>query len=164
MSEASMYNSEDEIEIALTVNGKSVAVRAKSTARLLDVLREQLSLTGTKEVCSEGECGACTVLLDGRAVNSCLVLAAEAEGAEVTTIEGLEHPVLKALEQTHAVQCGYCFPGMALSAAALIDEGGPLSEQEIKAGLAGNLCRCTGYAKIIEAVRLASMATGREKS
>jgi len=150
-------------EIVLTVNGREIRRRVDPTLRLLDLLREDLGLTGAKEVCGEGECGACSVFLDGRVVNSCLVLAVEADGATVVTAEGVDHPVQEALAETHAVQCGYCFPGMVVSAADLIDRGGATSREAIRRGLAGNLCRCTGYSKIIDAVELAAKR-GKEDS
>jgi len=143
-------------DIALEVNGRLVRARVPSTLRLLDFLRNDLRLTGAKEVCAEGECGACAVLLDGKAINSCLVLAVETDGAEIVTVEGLEHPVREALAETHAVQCGYCFPGIVVSAAELIDRGEAEGREAVKAGLAGNLCRCTGYAKILDAVEIAA--------
>ncbi len=145
-----------DIELKLTVNGRALRRRVPATRRLLDFLREDLGLTGAKEVCAEGECGACTVLLDGRPVNSCLILAVECDGAEIVTVEGLDHPVQVAMEKTHAVQCGYCFPGMVLSAADLIDRGRAGNRLEIREGLAGNVCRCTGYSKIIDAVEEAA--------
>lgn len=145
-----------DFEVEMTVNGSPVTRHIPATVRLLDFLRDELTLTGTKEVCSEGECGACTVLLDGRPVNSCLILAVECRGSEIVTIEGIEHPVQVAMEKTHAVQCGYCFPGMVLSAADLIDRGQAGSRIEIREGLAGNVCRCTGYSKIIDAVQEAA--------
>ncbi len=143
-------------ELELSVNGQTVKRSIPSTLRLLDFLRYDLGLTGAKEVCAEGECGACTVLLDGRPVNSCLILAAECSGAEVVTVEGIDHPVQGAMEKTHAVQCGYCFPGMVLSAADLIARGQAGNRKEIREGLAGNICRCTGYSKIIDAVEEAA--------
>jgi aerobic-type carbon monoxide dehydrogenase small subunit (CoxS/CutS family) len=128
---------------------------------LLEVIREKLELTGTKEACSLGECGACTVILDGKAVNSCLVLAVEAKGKEILTIEGLRqngelHPLQKAFIDEGAVQCGFCTPGMILSAKALLDKNPDPDEDEIKEALAGNLCRCTGYVKIVKAVKTAA--------
>jgi len=128
---------------------------------LLYLIREVLGLKGTKEGCGEGVCGACTVLLDGQAVNACLVLAVQAEGRDLNTIEGLGteenlHPLQKAFIEVGAVQCGYCTPGMILSAKALLDKNANLSEAEIRRGLSGNICRCTGYQKIIEAVQLVS--------
>jgi carbon-monoxide dehydrogenase small subunit len=147
---------EHRVDIAMTVNGRLESRRVPTTMRLLQFLRDELGLTGAKEVCAEGECGACTVLMDGRAVLSCLILAVEAQGAEIVTVEGLEHPVKAALAQTHAVQCGYCFPGMVVSAAAFLDTHPAPTREQIKAGLAGNLCRCTGYVKILDAVELAA--------
>ncbi len=151
------------------VNGHAYQIAAHPSERLLDVLRDRLGLTGTKEGCGTGQCGACTVLVDGRAVNSCLLLAADAAGKEITTIEGLAppgklHPLQQAFLDHGAVQCGFCTPGMILSAKALLDENPAPSEEEIKRGLAGNLCRCTGYRKIFEAVSSyarASRATTR---
>ena len=145
-----------DANLQLTVNGRAVSRRVPATLRLLDLLRDELGLTGAKEVCGEGECGACTVLMDGRIVNSCLILAVEAEGAVIVTAEGVDHPVQETMAETHAVQCGYCFPGMVVSAADLIDRGLADSRQAIREGLAGNVCRCTGYSKIIDAVELAT--------
>ncbi|BCV22370.1 (2Fe-2S)-binding protein [Moorella sp. Hama-1] len=146
----------------LKVNGQEYRVEAPADVTLLELLREYLGLTGTKEGCGKGECGACTVLLDGRAVNSCLIPAAKAEGAEVLTIEGLAapdgklHPLQEAFITEGAVQCGFCTPGMILSAKAFLDSNPHPSREEIKVALAGNLCRCTGYTKIITAVEKAA--------
>ena len=128
---------------------------------LLDLLREDLACTGTKEGCGEGDCGACTVLLDGEPVNACLVLAAEADGREVTTIEGLAggsllHPVQQAFVDAGAVQCGFCTPGMVLVAAALVARNASPTESDVRRAISGNFCRCTGYQKIVEAVLTAS--------
>ncbi len=147
--------------LRLRVNGSRVVVAAPPNATLLSVLRDTLNLTGTKCGCGEGDCGACTVLLDGRPVNSCLLLAAEAEGKEITTIEGLSaegelHPVQRAFVETGAIQCGFCSPGMILAAKALLDRNPDPSEEEIRGALSGNLCRCTGYVRILEAVRRAA--------
>lgn len=144
-----------------TVNGRPVNMIVDVHRRLLDVLREDLGLTGTKEGCGEGECGACTVLLNGRPVNACLILAPEAAGGEITTIEGLAregrlHPLQEAFLEVGAVQCGYCTPGMILTAKALLDRNPSPSDQAIKTAVSGNLCRCTGYVKIIAAIRLAA--------
>jgi aerobic carbon-monoxide dehydrogenase small subunit len=135
----------------LTVNRKTMTVKAHPLTRLLDVLREECGLTGTKEGCGEGECGACTVLVDGEAVNSCLVPVGQVPGARITTIEGLggNHPLQRAFVAHGGAQCGICTPGMIMAAAAL---GPRASLEEIRTGLAGNLCRCTGYRPIVEAV------------
>jgi carbon-monoxide dehydrogenase small subunit len=140
--------------VRFRLNGKTVDVAAHPMKRLLDVLREECGLTGTKEGCGEGECGACTVLVDGEPVNSCLVPFAQARGAKVTTIEGLEgkHPLQDAFITEGGAQCGICTPGMILAAAALPKTA---SLEEIRTGLAGNLCRCTGYEGIYRAVRQA---------
>lgn len=146
-----------KVTINCTVNGATCSVRAYPMARLLDVLREELQLTGTKEGCGEGECGACSVLLNGELVNSCLVPVAQVNGASVTTIEGIAHDdQLHAVQQaflTHGgAQCGICTPGMVLAAISLLERNPQPTEAEIRTGLAGNLCRCTGYMKIFEAV------------
>ncbi|MBT9136868.1 MAG: Nicotinate dehydrogenase small FeS subunit [Firmicutes bacterium] len=147
--------------ICFTLNNSPVEIHCHPGERLVDVLREQLDLTGTKEGCGQGECGACTVLLDGRAVNSCLVLVGQVAGRSVTTIEGLAaggklDPLQTAFVQEGAVQCGYCTPGMIISAKALLMEKHNPTEAEIKEAIAGNLCRCTGYIKIIKAVQAAA--------
>ncbi len=146
----------------LEINGQTVECAFAPNKTLLEVLREDLGLTGTKHGCEMGHCGTCTVLIDGTPVLSCLALAVEAEGHAVQTVEGLAtaaglHPVQRAFAESGAAQCGYCTPGFMMSAAALLEEktGSELSEAEIREALAGNLCRCTGYAKIIEAVALA---------
>ncbi|MFB0957407.1 MAG: (2Fe-2S)-binding protein [Clostridiaceae bacterium] len=145
----------------LTVNGKPVTTDAPGEMRLLDFIREELHLTGTKEGCGEGECGACTVLLDGKPVDSCLVLLFQCENREILTIEGLSdgdtlHPVQQAFIEVGAVQCGYCIPGMVLSSKAILDRNPDPDAAAIKEGLSGNLCRCTGYLKMEQAVRLAA--------
>ncbi len=144
--------------IRLTVNGEPREASADPRQTLLHFLREDLHLTGTKESCAEGECGACTVWLDGKAVNSCLVFAVEAEGREVTTIEGLRdgagRPLVEALAAVGGVQCGFCIPGIVMSAAKLLETRPSPSRDEVRVGLSGNLCRCTGYQKIIEAILL----------
>jgi len=147
--------------MTLTVNDTRYEVAIEPRQSLLQLLREELHLTGTKEGCSEGECGACTVLLDGKTVDSCLIFALEAQGREVTTIEGLAqgdqlHPVQKAFAEYGAVQCGFCTPGMILAAKALLDSNPHPSELEIRQGISGNLCRCTGYVKIVEAIQAAA--------
>lgn len=145
-------------EVRLLVNGELYEVSVKPRESLLEVLRYKLGLTGAKRGCNVGECGACTVLLDGKAVSSCLMLAIEANGKEIMTIEGLAdggnlHPLQKAFVEHGALQCGYCTPGMILAAKALLDENPDPTEEEIREGIKGNLCRCTGYVKIIEAVK-----------
>ena len=145
------------MQISFKVNGAPRSVEVFSMARLLDVLREQLHLTGTKEGCGEGECGACTVILDGQIVNSCLVPVAQVNGAEITTIEGVAHndqlhAVQQAFIQHGGAQCGICTPGMVLAAVDLLKRNPQPTEDDIRNGLAGNLCRCTGYMKIFESV------------
>jgi carbon-monoxide dehydrogenase small subunit len=147
--------------IELRVNGRLHRVEVESGDLLVDVLRERLSLTGTKKGCGTGDCGACTVLLDGLPVNSCLVLAVAADGSELITVEGLSsdgqlHPLQRAFVDEGAVQCGYCSPGMLLAAKALLDSRPHPTEDEIRHALAGNLCRCTGYGRIIAAVQAAA--------
>jgi len=148
-------------DIKLRVNGQAYEVTVESRKSLLDLLRNELGLVGTKKACDTGDCGACTVLLDGKPVNSCLVLAVEADGKDILTIEGLAdgsklHPLQKAFIKHGAVQCGYCTPGVILSAKALLDENPNPTEEEVKKTIAGNLCRCTGYTKIIKAILEAS--------
>lgn len=148
----------------LVVNGKKYSFEVEADLRLVDLLREQMHLLGTKESCGKGECGACTVLMDGKSVASCLVLALQANGAEILTVEGLGgeealHPLQKAFIQYGAVQCGFCTPGMLLSAKYLLDNNPRPTREEIRAALAGNLCRCTGYVKIIDAIQ--AVAEGR---
>ena len=152
----------------LTVNNQPYTLEINPNLRLLDLLREELNLTGTKEGCGVGECGACTVIMNGEIVDSCLVLAAQAEGANILTIEGLEgqngelHPIQQAFIEKGAVQCGYCTPGMVLSAKALLDRKPEPNLEEIKEGISGNLCRCTGYQQIIEAVQDAAQRLKEE--
>ncbi|WP_428849308.1 (2Fe-2S)-binding protein [Thermanaeromonas sp.] len=153
-------------QFRLKVNGKEVQVEAPAGITLLKLLRDYLGLTGTKEGCGEGECGACTVLLDGVAVVSCLLPAAKAEGREVTTIEGLAqgeklHPLQEAFISEGAVQCGFCTPGMILSAKALLDNNPRPTKDEIREALSGNLCRCTGYSQIVRAVEKAAEVMAR---
>ncbi len=144
--------------ITLKVNGVVEEVNIEPWWTLSRVLREELGLIGTKEACSNGFCGSCTVLIDGKAVKSCLYLAMKARGKEIVTIEGLQgkdgglHPLQKAFVQHFAVQCGYCTAGMIMAGKAMIDENPKASEEEIRAGLSGNVCRCTGYVKIVEAI------------
>jgi carbon-monoxide dehydrogenase small subunit len=146
-----------KLALSLSINGERHEVLTEPHRTLLDVLRVDLGLTGTKENCLEAECGVCTVLLDGRAVNSCILLAAQCRDHEIVTIEGLArdgalHRLQQAFIDHGAVQCGYCIPGMILSAKALLDERPGATEPEVREGLAGNLCRCTGYQKIADAV------------
>ena len=141
----------------LNINGQLHEIEAEPWRTLLDVLRNDLGLTGTKEGCGTGSCGACTVLVDGKAVNSCLMFIAEAEGKEITTIEGLAgdetlHPIQQAFIDEGAVQCGFCTPGVILTAKALLDSNPNPTEVEIREAIAGNLCRCTGYDKIVRAI------------
>jgi carbon-monoxide dehydrogenase small subunit len=143
--------------IRMTVNGEEVKGWVEPRRTLVDFLRDDLNLTGTKKGCELGNCGTCTVLMDGKPINSCLVLAVEAEGSEILTIEGLSdgsslHPIQEAFMEHGAVQCGYCTPGMILSAKALLDENPYPTENEVRDAIAGNLCRCTGYKKIVEAI------------
>lgn len=147
--------------VRITVNGGLYCEEVPTSLTLLKFLRDNLHLTGTKEGCSNGQCGACTVLMDGKAVNACLVLAVQANGSVVVTIEGFGspgrlHPLQKAFIEKGAVQCGFCTPGMIISASALLSESKDPSEEEIKKALSGNLCRCTGYLKIIKAVKQAA--------
>ncbi|HZN07139.1 MAG TPA: (2Fe-2S)-binding protein [Pyrinomonadaceae bacterium] len=144
-------------EVAFKVNGQSHRLDVFPMARLLDVLREELRLTGTKEGCGEGECGACTVIVDGRIVNSCLVPVAQVDGSEITTIEGVAnedqlHAVQQAFIEHGGAQCGICTPGMVLAAVDLLGRNPQPAEADIRTALAGNLCRCTGYMKIFESV------------
>ena len=163
-----MSDAARKVVIACTVNGKKRALEAFPLARLLDVLREQLQLTGTKEGCGEGECGACAVLLDGELVNSCLLPVAQAEGADITTIEGVAdenrlHAVQEAFLSAGGAQCGICTPGMVLASLSLLERTPNPTREDICIGLAGNLCRCTGYQKIFEAVVQACQKEAAEK-
>jgi aerobic-type carbon monoxide dehydrogenase small subunit (CoxS/CutS family) len=148
-------------QISLVVNGSSEIVLVPSNMTLLQMLRDRLALTGTKNGCAAGECGACTVLLNGEAVNSCMVLAVECDGAQVVTIEGLAHdnvldPVQAAIIDQAGVQCGFCTPGVLISSRALLNRQSHPTEDEIKEALLGNLCRCTGYTRLVEAVKEAA--------
>jgi carbon-monoxide dehydrogenase small subunit len=153
--------------LTLTVNGRSRALEVEVHHTLLEVLRDDLGLTGTKECCLVGECGACTVTVDGRTVDSCLMFAVEADGATVTTVEGLAngdrlHPLQQAFLDTGAAQCGFCIPGQLVSAKALLELTPHPTRAEVEEGLAGNLCRCAGYEQIIEAVRAVAGGEGHE--
>jgi carbon-monoxide dehydrogenase small subunit len=157
-----------KVSITCMVNGKRVKLRAHSMERLLDVLRRDLQLTGTKEGCGEGECGACSVLMNGELVNSCLVPVVHAEGAEITTIEGIAddeelHSVQQAFLECGGAQCGICTPGMVLAAVNLLERTPSPTEAQIRDGLSGNLCRCTGYMRIFEAVLQACRTSGVHK-
>jgi carbon-monoxide dehydrogenase small subunit len=154
-----------DIPIELTVNGEARRATVEPRKTLADMLREDLRLTGTHLGCEHGVCGACTVILDGRAVRSCLVFAVQARGAEVTTVEGLAPdgeltPMQAAFQAEHGLQCGFCTPGFVVSATALLDRNPDPSDDEIREGLSGNLCRCTGYQGILRAVRAAAEAGG----
>ncbi len=153
--------------INMKINGVQKKIDIDENERLLDVIREGFHLTGTKEGCGEGECGVCSVLLNGKLVNSCMVMAFQAEDSEVVTIEGVEEegkldPIQQAFVDTGAVQCGFCTPGMVLSAKALLLKNPLPTRDEIRRGISGNLCRCTGYEKIVEAVELASKRIGKQ--
>jgi carbon-monoxide dehydrogenase small subunit len=152
-------------KIILNINDRDYKMRVEESSLLLDVIREQALLTGTKQGCGTGECGACTVIVDGIPVNSCLYLAIRAEGKKIFTIEGLGvqenlHPLQKAFIEHGAVQCGFCAPGMLLSAKALLDKKIDPSEFEIRNAISGNLCRCSGYVKIVEAIKTAAKWIG----
>ena len=149
-------------QLTIKVNGKLQSLTVDSNRTLLEVLREDLGLTGAKQACDTGGCGACTVIIDGRPVYSCLVLAVDCEGKDILTIEGLAsddhlHPIQEAFIKYGAIQCGFCTPGMIMSAKALLDENPEPTEQDVRKAIAGNLCRCTGYAKIVEAI----LSTGK---
>lgn len=146
-----------KITVNFTLNGQPVSVETTPHRRLLDLLREDLRLTGTKEGCAVGECGACTVILDGKAVTSCLVLAASVEGSSVVTIEGVGEngrldPIQEAILRNHALQCGFCTPGFVMSAKALLEENPNATVEEIRRAISGNLCRCTGYEQLTVAI------------
>ena len=155
--------------IKLTVNGDRYELCVPANRTLLEVLREDLNLTGTKLGCATGDCGACTVLVDGRSVTACIMLAVEADGKEITTIEGLAesaqqlHPIQKAFVETGAIQCGFCTPGMVMSALYLLSNNPDPSEEEIRTAISGNLCRCTGYYKIVAAIAEAKKAMLSQK-
>ena len=149
------------MECTLNINGRPRTVSVRPDETLLDTLRERLNLTGSKEGCGEGDCGACTIQMDGRAVNACLILAADAEGREIRTIEGLAEngelsPLQRAFVENGGIQCGFCIPGVLMSADALLKKTPNPSDREIREALAGNLCRCTGYIKIFQSVKAAA--------
>ena len=156
-------------KLKLTVNGREHIVKCNVNETLAEVLRERLGLTGLKIGCDQGECGACTVLVDGQAILSCLTLAIDCEGKEILTIEGLEdprsgelHPIQQAFVEHHGMQCGYCTPAMIMSAKALLDQNPAPTEEEVREAINGNICRCTGYASIIESVLAAAENMRRE--
>jgi len=149
-----------DVTITFTINGEKRTLQTTPSTRLLDLIRDELHLTGTKEGCGKGECGACTIIMDGQLVASCLVIAPQADGADITTIEGLSpndelHPIQQAFIETGGVQCGFCIPGMILAAKKILDDNLYPDEEAIKRGISGNICRCTGYTKIFDAIKLA---------
>jgi carbon-monoxide dehydrogenase small subunit len=155
-------------EMTFNVNEEHYTVQVDIRRTLLEVLRETLGLTGTKEMCNKGDCGGCTVIMDGKPVLSCLTLAVEAQGKKILTIEGLAdayrlHPIQQAFVESGAIQCGYCTPGFIMSAKALLDRNPHPTEDEIKEGIANNICRCTGYVQIVEAIQAASTAPGGKR-
>ncbi len=156
------------MKIDFTLNGKHISRDVAPDKRLIDFLREDLGLMGTKEGCGKGECGTCTVLMDGEAVCSCLLLCAQVQGCRITTVEGVQsgnklHPVQQAFIESGAVQCGFCTPGFVMSGVALLEKNSDPNEDEIRRAIAGNLCRCTGYSKIVEGIRVAGKRM-RDKS
>jgi len=156
------------IQIEIEVNGRIYSQPVKTNETLLDVLRERLGFKGTKQGCENGHCGSCTVLLDGKPINACLMLAVQVGQKKITTIEGLGstdrlHPIQDAFIKAHAVQCGYCTPGMILTAKALLDKNGAPDDEEIREALSGNACRCSGYTKIIDAVKIAAEKINTQK-
>ena len=152
-----------KLEVHYTINGRAYEAYIEPNRTLLEVVRDELRLTGAKEGCGTGDCGACSMIVNGKLVTACLMLAPQADGAEITTIEGLAtngelHPVQQAFIDTGGVQCGFCIPGMIMAGKALLDQNPKPDEQEIRAAIAGNLCRCTGYTKIVEAIAAAAEA------
>ena len=155
-------------EMTFIVNGDQYSVQVDIRRTLLEVLRETLGLTGTKEMCNKGDCGGCTVIMDGKPILSCLTLAVEAQGKDILTIEGLAdgfklHPIQQAFVDKGAIQCGYCTPGFIMSAKALLDKNPRPTEEQIKEGIANNICRCTGYVQIVEAIQAAAKVMGGTK-
>ena len=155
-------------EIELKVNGELFRIKVETHRTLLEVLRETLGLTGTKEMCNKGDCGGCTVMIDGKSVLSCLTLAIEAQGKDILTIESLAkgyelHPIQQAFVDHGAIQCGYCSPGFIMSAKALLDRNPHPTEDEIKEGISNNICRCTGYVQIVEAIQAAAEMMGGKR-
>lgn len=155
----------EQITIQFNLNGTDMSVQADANKRLVDFLREDMGMTSVKEGCGEGECGACTIIYNGKAVTSCLMLAGQANGSRITTLEGVSKNgemdyIQKAFAEAGAVQCGYCTPGMILSAKALLDRKPNPTNEEIKRAMSGNLCRCTGYTKIVKAVEMARDTKG----
>jgi aerobic-type carbon monoxide dehydrogenase small subunit (CoxS/CutS family) len=153
-----------EVQVAATVNGELYEREVEARKLLVHFLRDDLDLTGTHVGCDTGNCGACTVLVDGMAVKSCMLLAAQADGAQITTVEGLAQdgeltPLQRAFSQHHALQCGYCTPGMLISATYLLDQNPSPTDEEIRRGIQGNICRCTGYVNIVHAIRAAAEGT-----
>jgi len=149
------------MKLTLTVNGEKRELAVEPYRSLLDVLRNDAGLTGTKKGCDVGDCGACTVIVDGKPVNSCLMLGVEAEGCEVVTIEGIRHPLQEKFAELGGAQCGFCTPGMIVMAKALLDEPPDPSEEQIRFGIAGNICRCTGYTRIVEAIQAAAKESAK---
>jgi len=154
-----------ETEIRFKLNGREVSLKVPPAMKTLAMLRERLNLTGTKYACGEGECGACTIEVDGKTVNSCLMHAVDCDGRELVTIEGLRtpqglHPVQQAFVDHGAIQCGFCMPGMIMQARSLLDENPQLTREEAQRGLEGNLCRCTGYTKVLDAVQSVAGKSG----
>jgi carbon-monoxide dehydrogenase small subunit len=153
------------VTIHCTINGKSVSASAEPSISLLEFLRDTMEMKGTKLCCNTGECGACTIIFNGKPINSCVTLAADAGGAQITTIEGLAdgdklHPVQQAFIDTGAVQCGYCTPGYIISVKSLLERTNKPTPEEIEEAVSGNICRCTGYAKIVDAIHLAADRMG----
>lgn len=161
-------NNEELTMIQLTINSQKYELEVDYELRLVDLLRDQLGLTGTKEGCGKGECGTCTVIMDGKTINSCLVLAFQTDGREILTIEGMGtpshlHPIQEAFIRNGAVQCGYCIPGMVLSTKVLLEKYVNPTENQIRRAISGNLCRCTGYQKIVDAIQDAAQVLGGDE-